>query len=328
MHRSIGWVGESIVGLMALGSALLLSVSAGAAEVKAVFDPACLDWNAATYRAEKLFMSVELAVAAQVLEEPPLAALRPVEGRAPLMPGQQTLRLEVTTLGPGWRSLRGELLLDAPTGAILQYASLREPSPRFRVYRFTDTGPQRWTATPRDGELDAPADQWSDVDVRQRTYPLGGPAAGAAGEVRGPVLEVSTLLYLLAASRLGAPGDVLRVLGYATSADELYAVSATVGESIRLAVDYRIEGAGKPASRRAIIAVLPIRVAGLSLAAHGTAEGFDILGLQDVEFLLDPEQRVIVALRARVPAVGGVQFQLRTLGLGASTPARCRADTG
>jgi hypothetical protein len=290
------------------------SQSVVAAEVEARFDPACLPWDSARYQAEKLFLTVSLDLRARILSEVPATALHPVEGRPPLQPGRETLELAVVTRGPGWRELDGRLLLDAPSGGILQYTSLRQPSPRFRSYRFTATGPQRWTAKPLAGELDLPPERWSDVDVRQRTY--------AGGAVNGPVIEVSTLLYLLAASPLATTGDVLRINGYATSADELYDVTATVGEALRLAVDYEVTGAGESGGRRGVIRSLPIRVEGRSRDGSGGSEGFDILGLHDVEFLLDPERRVIAALRARVPAVGAVQFQLRSLG-GRPPPARC-----
>lgn len=310
MRRTIRWLGCAV-----LATALnAFAGGAAAAEVEARFDPACLPWDSARYQAEKLFLTVSLDLQARMLGELPATALHPVEGRPPLQPGRETLELGVITLGPGWRELEGRLLLDASSGGILQYTSLRQPSPRFRVYRFTATGPQRRTAKPLAGETDLPPERWSDVDVRQRTY--------AGGAVTGPVIEVSTLLYLLAASPLASPGDVLRINGYATSADELYDVTATVGEAQRLAVDYEVAGPGEPSTRRGVIQSLPIRVEGRSRDGSGGSEGFDILGLHDVEFLLDPERRVIAALRARVPAVGAVQFQLRSLG-GRTPPARC-----
>jgi hypothetical protein len=301
--------------IVAAALLLLALRPAFGAEVAATFDPACLPWDGARYQAQKLFLTVELDVEARMLDEPPLAALRKVEGRTPLMPGAETLALTVGTRGPGWRTLNGELLLDARSGGILQYTSLRQPSPRFRVYRFTDSGPERWTARPLGDELQAPPERWSDIDIKQRTYDVG--------RLDEPVLEVSTLLYLLASSPLQEPGQVMRVNGYATSADELYAVTVTVGEPVPLAVDYRVAQAdGTAADRRGSISVLPLRVEGRARIPGGTAEGFDILGLHDVEFLLDPERRVVVALRARIPAVGGVQFQLNSLQQ-AKRPARC-----
>lgn len=299
----------------------LAAVAAPGALARAVpvrFDPACLPWRAARYEAEKLFLTVELRVSAQVLGEPPLAALRPVAQGTPLMPVGPTLALRVETEGPGWRTLAGELLLDAPTGAILQYAAERQPSPRFRVYRFTPTGPERWTARPRDDEGNEPRERWSDVDVKARMYPQGA--------VDGPVIEVTTLLYLLAASELSNTGDALEFKGYATSADALFDVTAAVGRRLRLPVDYRVTRPGTSESRRAVIEALPIRVQAAALAGStGSTEAFDIMGLRDVVFLLDPERRVIAALRAQVPAVGSVQFQLQELELKASLPPRCTA---
>lgn len=282
--------------------------------VAPTFDPVCVPWSEARYRAQKLFMTVELDVSARLLARLEPGRLLAVGDLPAILPGDRTLALEVVTRGPGRRRLRGELLLDAYTGAALQYSSLRDPSPRHRIYRFTETGPLRQTAKPLAAERGLAPAQWTDVESRLRAY-----AGGPVGE---PVLEVTTLLYLLAASRLAASGDLLRVNGYATSADELYRVDAEVGEQVRLAVDYQVSGRGTQERRRSTVAALPIRVSGHSREPGADGAGFDILGLHDVEFVLDPVDRVIVAVRARMPTVGAVEFQLREL-VRRGVPARC-----
>jgi hypothetical protein len=294
--------------LRCAGVALALSFSAWnvrAAEVAAVFAPACVPWSAAHYRAEKLFASMDLDVSARLLEDAPADYLWPVAGRAALTPSERPLLLNVATRGPGRRSLAGEMLLDARSGGILQYVSLRGPEPRHRVYRFTASGPERRTAQPRRGEEGRPPKEWSDVDVRERYY--------AGGPIDAPVLEVSTLLYLLPASGLQEPGDRLDVLGYATSADEVYEVTATAGGSRTVDVDYRERTEDANAARREPVAILPITVKGAPRAGAGGEGSFEILGLRDVEFLLDPVRRVVVALEAQVPAAGHVAFRLQTL---------------
>lgn len=309
---------KSTIVLLFVVLGLQLAGSVYAAARPARFDPACLPWQQARYQAEKLFLGVDLSIAATLLERPPLDALRAVDGRKALMPTGETLALRVQTQGPGWRTVEGDLLLDARSGSIFQSAAERQPSPRYRVYRFTSSGPERFTARPFDAEIDEPRERWTDTDVRQRTY--------AVGSVAEPVLDVTTLLYLLAASELGATGDFLTVNGYATSAEELFAVTASVGRKVRLPVDYRVASPGTSSSRRAVIDALPIRVAAESLKPASDTQGFDIMGLYDVEFLLDPERRVIAALRARVPAVGSVQFQLKSVELKPTLPSRCQAD--
>jgi hypothetical protein len=290
------------------GVALALIFSAcgaRAAEVAAVFAPACVPWAAAHYRAEKLFTSIDLDVSARLLEEAPADYLWPVAGRVALEPGERPLMLSVGTRGPGRRSLAGEMLLDSSTGGIVQYVSLRGPEPRYRVYRFTRSGPERRTARPRSGEEMRSPREWSEVDVRERYY--------ADGPIDAPVVDVSTLLYLLPASELREPGDHLEVLGYATSADEVYAVTATAGPRRAVRVEYRDMGAPSTAVRQETVTILPVKVKGAPRTGAGDAAGFEILGLRDVEFLLDPVRRVVVALEAQVPAAGHVAFRLRRL---------------
>lgn len=297
------------------GVAFALLFAAGGARgaaVDPVFAPACVPWRAAHYRAEKLFASIDLDVSARLLEDAPADYLWPVAERIALAPGERSLMLSVGTRGPGRRSLAGEMLLDATSGGILQYVSLRGPEPRHRVYRFTASGPERRTARPRPGEENRPPKEWSEVDVRQRFY--------ANGPIDAPVLDVSTLLYLLPASRLREPGDHFDALGYATSADEVYAVTATAGPRRSVSVDYRETEAASTAVRREAVSILPIRVEGASQTGERDTAGFEILGLRDVEFLLDPVRRIVVALEAQVPNAGHVAFRLLTLQPSAAAP--------
>ena len=202
--------------------------------------------------------------------------------------------------------------LQPDSGAVLQYSSLRAPSPRYRTYRFAETGAERTTARPREGEEALPPRRWSDVDVRQRRF-----------TAEAPVLEISTLLYLLPASTLRAQGDHIDLLGYATSADALFDLDARAGEGLRLAVDYALQSDGSSTTRRRIIEALPVVLTGRPRSTDPDEQTFDLLGLRDVRFLSDPEDRVVAALRAQVPGAGQVQFQLVALELRDELPARC-----
>lgn len=292
-----------------------LAAEAPASAAAVSFAPACLVWDVARYRAEKLFLSVDLTLSARVAERLPADALRRSSMRPALRPDGPTVQLQVVMDGPGWRTFRGDWVLDADTGSTLQYASLRQPSPRYRVYRFTPLGPDRITARPAAGEEATPPQSWTDIETRQRQY-------GAA--LSSPVLEISTLVYLLAASALDAPGEQLALLGYATSADALFDLTVTAGAIERLAVDFRIKDGADIVNRRQVINALPLTLTGRPRSADPEQQVFDLLGLRDVTFLIDPRYRVVVGLRASVPAVGDVQFQLLELDLSkAKRPADC-----
>lgn len=278
----------------------------------AAFDPACLPWVAAHYRAEKLFLEVELELRGEVMTTLAPDALRPTLEGSVLASGSESLALDVRMQGPGWRSFAGQWYLRPDSGAVLQYSSVRAPSPRYRTYRFTETGAERTTARPRDGEDALPPRRWSDVDVRQRRFTADA-----------PVLEISTLLYLLPASTLRAPGDHIDLLGYATSADALFDLDARAGARLRLAVDYALQSDGSSTTRRRIIEALPVVLTGRPRSTDPDEQTFDLLGLRDVRFLIDPDYRVVAALRAQVPGAGQVQFQLVALELRDELPARC-----
>jgi hypothetical protein len=282
------------------------------AYVAAAFDPACLPWAAAHYRAEKLFLEVDLELRGTVVSALAPDALRPTLERPGLVPKSESLVLDVRMEGPGWRSFTGQWFLQPDSGAVLQYSSLRAPSPRYRTYRFAETGAERTTARPREGEEALPPRRWSDVDVRQRRF-----------TAEAPVLEISTLLYLLPASTLRAQGDHIDLLGYATSADALFDLDARAGEGLRLAVDYALQSDGSSTTRRRIIEALPVVLTGRPRSTDPDEQTFDLLGLRDVRFLIDPDYRVVAALRAQVPGAGQVQFQLVALELRDELPARC-----
>jgi hypothetical protein len=295
-------------------TANLLVAGVSAATVPASFDPACVSWQRLEFRAQKFLMSVHMDVEARVLTTLLPGSLWEDPELPGIAAGERTLALQIGTRGPGRRSTDLNLLLNPDSGALLQSTSLRgEPSPRFRVYRFTDQGPLRWSLRPAPDERGMPPASWSGDEAALYPY-VGGPA-------EAPVVDVSSLLYLLSASAIAKPGDRIRVLGFASSSDPLYQVTASALASVSMAVNYRESGPAGVVTRRETRSVLPVRIEGVPRAASGVGGGLEILGLQDLEFLLDPERRVIVGFRARMPGFGRIDVLLQRLELAPVT--RC-----
>jgi len=296
---------------MAVG---LMPGGASVAAVPAAFDPACVSWQRLEFRAQKFLISVHMDVEAHLLTTLPSDALWEDPESPAIAPGTRTLALQVGTRGPGRRSTDLNLLLNPDNGALLQSTSLRgEPSPRFRVYRFTDDGPLRWSLRPTPEQRAMPPTHWSGDEARLYPY-VGGPA-------EAPVVDVSALLYLLSASTIAKSGDQFRVLGFASASDPLYQVTATALAPVRMAVDYRESGPAGVVTRRETRSVLPVRIEGEPRRASAAGAALEILGLQDLEFLLDPERRVIVGFRARMPGFGRIDVHLQRLEL--APAARC-----
>lgn len=282
------------------------------------FDPACVPWQRVEFRAQKFFMTVHMDLEARTLSTLPPDALREVENLPAIAPGNRTLELALHTRGPGRRESQATLLLNPESGALLQSASLRgEPSPRYRIYRFTAAGPLRWSLRPQPEQPHASPSDWTGSEAQLYPY-VGGPATE-------PVVDVSSLLYLLPASGIKLPGDRLQLLGFASSSEQLFKVTATAAAPTRTTVNYLESHGGAAVSRSETRSVLPISIEGAPRIASEEGGAMEILGLRDLVFLLDPERRVIVGFHARMPNFGRLTVHLQQVELTAAPAGRCAA---
>jgi hypothetical protein len=290
--------------LAALGLAALAAASFGQAAPPA-FEPARLGWTSAEYHARKLFVSADMTVSWRLVDALAEGTLWNPPEAAAIGAGKRTLELEIATRGPGRRSYQTRLLIDADTGAALQHTSLRgEPSPRYRVYRFMDEGLLRWTTRPRAGEARHPPETWSDSEVRNREYP-GGPIELA-------VTEVSALLYLVPAGPARRPGEHFSLPGFSTSGDRLFEVTARTGQPVRVTVDYETVREGHAVRERGTRAARLVSIEGRHWG-DGNGEPLDVLGMHDLELVVDDTLGLVVELRGRAPVVGRFAFSLDKL---------------
>jgi hypothetical protein len=278
------------------------------------FDPARAKWTDLEFTASKFFLSASatLSVRSQPSADITHALLDTPTGPRPLLPAGAAAQLRYTATGAG-ADADVTLWLDSQTGAALQTRQLNKGShPKLRVDRYAATGIYQLTRRPvDDAEQEHPPDGWSDKSDASRAYP-----EAVAGR---PVLEPTSLLWLLAISKLERPGDRLEVLAY--SRRHVNRVTAEVLGMKSVRVDYREvsgEGAGARERRRqGRMQALRIRIAGTNIAPEAQEASdendFELLGLRgDSELLLDPTSRAPLELRGRAKIIGEIALRIRS----------------
>lgn len=269
------------------------------------FDQGRVGWSGLRMEATMMLvsMTVELGIERydSEIQGPDLRI--PMEGRA-VPPGERVVGLNFETDGLGRRN-KTKLILDADSGAALQRTSRDSGNKhKQRVYRFTDLGAYRWTRRPRPSEEDRGPDAWSRLDSEMRHYP-----SGIADQT---VTEAGGLIYLVSASTLEKTGDFFDILAYSSSNDVVQKVRVEVESPKRTRVSYR--RIGKSTNQRVSdkIDLIRVRIKGSPFDPDNDDE-FELLGLRDVEILIDPGTRMPVELSGKVPYFGRITFELKEM---------------
>ena len=273
--------------------------------LSADLDPARIGWSRVDMSASKMLLSMRVTVDMNHSADPlPKGSLRnPLKGQ-PVPTSGMVTTMNFDSEGLGRRSVV-ELLLNSANGAALQRSSDDSGSKqRRRIYRFTDSGAYRWTWKPMSGEEDHPADSWSDQESEMRVY--------SAHASHGPVTDAGALIYLVAASGVEKPGDYFEVLAFSSSSDEVQRVRVELVAVERGKVNYKeVTTSGKIRHKKRL-ELLRIRIAGVP-GDSSKGEEFELLGLQQVELLIDPVSRAPLELSGKVPFFGRVTFSLDEL---------------
>ena len=302
------WAGLMCSAARVLAPGLLLLgcvASANADDHAPDLDPARAGWTTAHLEATKLFQSMTVRIGIEQPDDATVAARLMAPGEHELLaPPSPTAGLEFTTEGLGRRN-EISLLIDPASGQVLQRSS-QETGKRYRhrIYRFGQTGTQRRTWRPAEGEEDAASTDWS--DRREQWFP-------APAEVVGQTLtEPGTLIYLVSISDLAAPGDRFGLHAFSTSDETVYRIDAEVLSPDRVKFDYRREGGPEAGRAEGKLEAIRVAIRGRPLTGDDDGE-LTLLGMRDVELLLDPASRAPLELRGRVAVFGGVKFELRRL---------------
>ena len=124
--------------------------------------------------------------------------------------------------------------------------------------------------------------------------------------------EAGGLIYLVSASTLEKTGDFFDILAYSSSNDEVQRVRVEVGSPKRTRVSYRRTGESSRQRVSDKIELIRVRIKG-SAFDPGKEEEFELLGLRNVEILIDPETRTPIELSGKVPFFGRVTFELKEM---------------
>lgn len=296
---------KSIRAKLLIPMSLLFALPLALAETddQALFDQGRVGWSGLKMEATMMLvsMTVELGIERYDSDIEGPALRMPLEGRA-VPPGERVIGMFFKTDGLGRRNST-KLLLDADSGAALQRISRDSGNKhKQREYRFTDLGAYRWTRRPRPSEEGREPDAWSRLDSEMRHYP-----SGVAGQT---MTEAGGLIYLVSASTLEKTGDFFDILAYSSSNDEVQKVRVEVESPKRTRVSYR--RIGESANQRVSdkIELIRVRIKG-SPFDPGNDDEFELLGLRNVEILIDPETRMPVELSGKVPYFGRVTFEIQ-----------------
>jgi hypothetical protein len=283
-----------------------------------MFDAARAHWTDLEFTASKFFLSASATLSVRPQPLTDLArTLTEAPGTKPLLPASAAARLRYTASGAG-ADADVTLWLDAQTGAALQTSQLSGGKrQKLAIDRYTPDGIWQLTWRPADDtERDRPAEHWTDRSEASKKYP-----DSVAGR---PVLEPTSLLWLIAISALQRPGDRIEVLAYARR--HVNRVTAEVIGTKIARVDYleRVgartaektgENAGvRERRRQGRLQLLRIRISGTNIAPEAAQDDdFELLGLRgDSELLLEPATRVPVELRGRAKIIGEIALRIRS----------------
>lgn len=284
--------------LQGLAAVLTLVVSTSvlvAQNEVTTYTPSRIQWQELSYRASKLGIKAdsEITIGLYPTSEIAPSLIEPKEGTAIEATGEQVARIVIESTVRG-RTRVMELTVD-PENAAAYQRTLTAPGKEhtlFRTFRYTTDGV---FVLRQEGPPNGSGEPSSWPVTNERTIPY--PAD--LGDV--PVTEAGALFYILAAGDFKQVGDQLTFYNF--DRDGMSQVKLTVEEMTTLDVDYTEVS---PSGERRVRA--NHEVARLSVSGKSVGEGeeaFSFLGLTgSIEIFADPELRVPVAVRGKIPKAG------------------------
>ncbi len=292
---------------------LAVSLVAGALSVGGVMaqelDPNRVQWSKITMSAKKMGFSTSSDI---FFEKIPVAQgqkefLKPDKEGAYLEPGGQELafmRVVSSLLG---RDSITKFWLDPQDATVFQRILVETGKrPRYKAYRFSETGAWEYRKNPVKGEEKKPHESWTNIRSEVDSY-TGWPDGK-------PVTESAGLFYIVAAAPLDKAGDARQAL--VVSKEQVYSIDIRVKKLEQLKVNFsRVENGKATAVKGAITALHltmePIPPEGVD------PKDFKLIGLEGaIDLWIDKDGRYPLQVEGKVPYAGKVKIRLRKVEIG------------
>lgn len=285
-----------LVSLLALVTAVTAAPERVDRSEMATYTPARVTWKELVYRASKLGVRADSEIEIRLLPTPEAssALIAADEGAAVLPRGDQVAEIVIVTHVRGTDSTT-RLLLDPASAAAFQRSQLVEGGKKrssLRTYRYLEDGVYVERRFAPDGAAPGPPTGWPVRNTRTIEFP-----AEAAG--RG-VSEATALFYILSAADLAEVGDRVSFLNF--DRPDVSEVVMTLEETVPWKVSYT---EASSAGERRVREERPVARLTLAGEALGDKGRFEFLGLRgEIEIFMDPDLRIPLAVRGKVPVVG------------------------
>ena len=265
------------------------------------YTPSQIKWKEVYYKASKMGVKAKSEVTIRLVPTAEAAkTLIEVEGGHAVMPtGDQVAEIVIRTLVKGSEG-ESTILLDPMTAAAYQRSQVskgkKEEDTFFRIYRYTDDGVFVERRFPK-GSKGSP---WTWPVNNTRKIPF---AAGSGKNVT----EAMALFYILSAADFKQVGDKLRFTNF--DRDGMSEVVMTVAEMVPWNVNYTEVSAAGERQVKEKHQVARLTISGKSVG--GGESDFEFLGLRGkIEIFADPELRIPVAVRGKVPVAGKMTVEI------------------
>jgi hypothetical protein len=273
-----------------------------------LLDASRIGWSNLSYRASKLFITVDADISIVPTSGAQLAQalMEPGEGQAiPPAAAAQTLKFQTAFFG---RQSTTTLSLNSDTGAALQRTSHDSGSRyRHRIYRYTDIGAYnrtRWPVGKAEEKLpDDQWPQWSEAGEGMTAYP-----EAAVGSI---LTDPAGLLYIVGAAPLDKAGDLFVIYAYVRGHVHRVEIEVAGREQIKLSYEEHGKQVVKHKDKQEALKLL---IRGEGLDDGDSEDEFELLGLRgDIVMHIDPRTRAPLQIEGRVKIAGHTKMRIRRL---------------
>ena len=265
------------------------------------YTPDRIEWEELYYKASKMGVKAESRVKVRLLpaSEAAKGLIEANNGTAVAVGSGQVAEIQLDNSVKGTDSV-STLLLRAEDAAAFQRTQVTRTKKKnfLRTYRYLTDGVFIERRIPEGAPTGSPWD-WPVHNTRTMPFP---------SDINGKsVTEGMALFYILSAADFSAVGDTLRFYNF--DRDGMSQVLMTVEEIVDWKVNYTEVSSQGERQVKETRQVARLTVSGESVGDGD--EAFEFLGMKgNIEIFADPELRIPVAVKGKVPVAGNTTVQI------------------